>query len=56
MNIGIVGATGNIGQRVVAEAVERGHQVTALRGMPRDSRRTEAPLFGKQSTSSTSKA
>jgi uncharacterized protein len=30
MNIGIIGATGNIGQRVVAEAVGRGHQVTAF--------------------------
>ncbi|SRR6266851_1614402 len=30
MNIGIIGATGNIGQRVFAEAVRRGHQVTAF--------------------------
>ena len=30
MNIGIVGATGNIGRRILAEAVMRGHHVTAL--------------------------
>jgi uncharacterized protein len=30
MNIGIIGATGNIGQRVLAEAVRRGHRVTAF--------------------------
>jgi putative NADH-flavin reductase len=30
MNIGIIGATGNIGQRAVAEALRRGHRVTAL--------------------------
>jgi putative NADH-flavin reductase len=30
MNIGIVGATGMIGQRIVAEAVSRNHNVTAL--------------------------
>jgi len=30
MNIGIFGATGNIGQRIVAEALRRGHQVTAI--------------------------
>jgi putative NADH-flavin reductase len=30
MNIGIVGATGNIGRRILAEAVMRGHHVTAF--------------------------
>lgn len=30
MNIGVLGATGVIGSRIVAEAVERGHQVTAF--------------------------
>jgi uncharacterized protein len=35
MNIGIIGATGNIGQRIAAEALSRGHQVT---GFTRDLR------------------
>ncbi len=30
MNIGIIGATGNIGQRVLTEAINRGHNVTAF--------------------------
>ncbi len=30
MHIGIIGATGNIGQRILAEALGRGHQVTAF--------------------------
>jgi nucleoside-diphosphate-sugar epimerase len=30
MNIGIIGATGNIGQRILAEALSRGHYVTAF--------------------------
>jgi len=30
MNIGVIGATGRIGQRIVAEAVNRGHNVTAF--------------------------
>ncbi|GEN07340.1 hypothetical protein MFU01_23770 [Myxococcus fulvus] len=30
MNIGIIGATGNIGQRVLTEALSRGHHVTAF--------------------------
>ncbi|NUW42069.1 NAD(P)-dependent oxidoreductase [Nonomuraea rhodomycinica] len=30
MHIGIIGATGGIGSRVVTEALERGHHVTAL--------------------------
>ena len=30
MNIGVIGATGRIGQRIVAEAVQRGHNVTAF--------------------------
>ncbi len=30
MKIAIVGATGNVGQRLTAEALSRGHQVTAL--------------------------
>lgn len=30
MQIGIIGATGTIGSRIVAEALDRGHQVTAF--------------------------
>jgi uncharacterized protein len=30
MNIGIIGATGNIGQRTLAEALRRGHHATAF--------------------------
>lgn len=30
MHIGVIGATGNIGQRVVSEALDRGHIVTAF--------------------------
>ena len=30
MNIGIVGASGNVGQRLIAEALKRGHKVTAI--------------------------
>lgn len=30
MKIGLVGATGNVGQRIVAEAVRRGHAVVAI--------------------------
>ena len=30
MKIAIVGATGNVGQRLIAEAVNRGHDVTAI--------------------------
>jgi len=30
MNVGIIGARGNIGQRIVAEALARGHHVTAF--------------------------
>ncbi|WP_028922762.1 NAD(P)-dependent oxidoreductase [Pseudonocardia acaciae] len=30
MRIGVIGASGNIGQRVVAEALRRGHQVTGF--------------------------
>jgi len=30
MNIGVIGATGRIGQRIVNEAVQRGHNVTAF--------------------------
>jgi putative NADH-flavin reductase len=30
MNIGVIGATGRIGQRIVAEALSRGHNVTAF--------------------------
>jgi uncharacterized protein len=30
MNIGVIGATGRIGQRIVPEAVQRGHTVTAF--------------------------
>ena len=40
MRIGIIGATGNIGQRILAEALSRGHQVTAFTrdasGFPKD--------------------
>ncbi len=34
MDIGIIGATGNIGQRVVREALGRGHRVTGFRRDP----------------------
>jgi uncharacterized protein len=30
MNVAVLGATGNIGRRLVSEALERGHRVTAL--------------------------
>ncbi|MDN6624314.1 MAG: NAD(P)H-binding protein, partial [Acidipropionibacterium jensenii] len=30
MNITVIGATGMVGSRVVAEALSRGHQVTAV--------------------------
>ena len=30
MKITVIGATGNVGKRVVAEALSRGHQVTAV--------------------------
>lgn len=42
MNIGIFGATGTIGQRIVAEALNRGHAVTAF---VRDKSRV-APALG----------
>jgi len=38
MDIGIIGATGNIGQRVVREALGRGHRVT---GFTRDPAKLE---------------
>ncbi|MGO4429904.1 NAD(P)H-binding protein, partial [Streptomyces sp. MCAF7] len=38
MRIGIIGATGNIGQRVVTEALDRGHDVIAF---TRDASRIE---------------
>jgi putative NADH-flavin reductase len=41
VNIGIVGASGNIGQRIVAEAISRDHRVT---GLTRDSTRANARL------------
>ena len=34
MKIGIIGASGRIGQRLVAEAVQRGHSVTAFTSKP----------------------
>lgn len=34
MHIGVFGATGTIGQRVVAEAIDRGHHVTAFTRSP----------------------
>ncbi|MEG3149437.1 NAD(P)-dependent oxidoreductase [Sphingomonas sp. ZT3P38] len=34
MKIAIIGATGNVGQRLVAEATARGHQVTAIARKP----------------------
>jgi putative NADH-flavin reductase len=30
MNIGIIGATGNIGRRVLVEGIRRGHHITAF--------------------------
>ncbi|MGW0392902.1 NAD(P)-dependent oxidoreductase [Streptomyces sp. NPDC003042] len=40
MHIGVIGATGSIGSRVVVEALGRGHQVTAL---SRDAGQVEEP-------------
>jgi hypothetical protein len=34
MNIGVIGASGRIGQRIVAEALQRGHNVTAFTSSP----------------------
>ena len=39
MNIAIIGATGNVGSRVLDEALRRGHEVTAI---TRDPRKLEA--------------
>ena len=36
MRITVIGATGMIGSRVVAEAAQRGHEVTALSRSGRD--------------------
>lgn len=41
MRIGVIGATGNIGQRVVAEAVRRAHSVV---GLSRDPSRADSSL------------
>jgi uncharacterized protein len=42
MRIGVIGATGNLGLRVVAEAVGRGHQVRAFtRDLTTDSHRPD---------------
>jgi putative NADH-flavin reductase len=43
MRIGIFGATGTIGRRIVAEALSRGHQITAL---ARDASRIGQPCGG----------
>jgi putative NADH-flavin reductase len=53
MKIGIIGATGNIGQRVLREAVERGHQVTGFTRDQRLSKRLERISSGRRSTCST---
>lgn len=34
MNIALIGATGQVGSRILAEALERGHQVTAIARNP----------------------
>ncbi len=34
MNVALVGATGNIGSRVLAELLSRGHSVTAIARNP----------------------
>src|ERR687887_2282204 len=41
MRVGVIGATGNVGQRVVAEAARRGHDVT---GFTRDTSRPHPEL------------
>src|SRR5919197_3030582 len=41
MHVGVIGATGNIGQRVAAEASRRGHHVT---GFTRDTSRPHPEL------------
>ncbi len=43
MEIGVTGATGTVGQRVVAEALSRGHQVTAV---ARDASRVRSTTGG----------
>lgn len=42
MKIVVFGATGNIGQRIVREAIERGHQVTSVVRQPKKSQTTDA--------------
>ncbi|WP_394827239.1 NAD(P)-dependent oxidoreductase [Pendulispora albinea] len=44
MNIGIIGATGNIGRRIADEALRRGHRVTAI---ARDASRVPPEKSGK---------
>ena len=43
MNIGIIGATGNIGRRILAEAIGRGHHVTAFTRNKAYAPETESP-------------
>jgi uncharacterized protein len=47
MKIGIIGATGNIGQRVLREAVERGHQVTGFTRDPTTIKASGADIVWK---------
>jgi putative NADH-flavin reductase len=42
MKIALLGATGNIGKRIAAEALQRGHQITAVL---RDPKKLEDPRF-----------
>jgi putative NADH-flavin reductase len=51
MNIAIVGATGNIGSRVVAEALRRGHKVTAITRDPKKLDRRDGMTVKAGSTS-----
>jgi len=47
MKIGVIGATGRIGQRIVAEAVSRGHDVTAFTSDPSKIPADGGPNVGK---------
>ncbi|MGO1908638.1 MAG: NAD(P)-dependent oxidoreductase [Brevibacterium linens] len=53
MNITVIGATGMVGSRIVAEAADRGHSVTAVsRTAPAESRRAITPLSADAGNSS----
>lgn len=58
MKIVVFGATGNIGQRVVKEAIERGHQVISVVRQPKKSQTLDAraPLVKGDATNAASVA